>query len=144
VGPKLPPPDELDAAKSSLTEGEEMTVFRVTRSDDQSSEEFVDSFRSHAELGIPPVRGSPDETHPQIYDGISVFDTQARALATARSVRRAGRDIGAFVTEVHLHHRLDVRFLYWGSKGHLTLWGDCLKLVQAAVDTIPIEREGAP
>jgi hypothetical protein len=142
VNPKLPPPGQLEPVE--IEEGEELTVFRVTRSDDHTSQDFLDSFRSRAELGLPPRPGTPEQTHPQIHEGISVYDTQAAAVETARAVRRAGRDIGGYVTEVRLDHTVGARRFSWGARGHLTLWADSLMLAEAAVDTISIEDEGTP
>jgi hypothetical protein len=121
-----------------IAHGEELIVFHVTRTDDHASQEFADSFLSHSQLGLPPRGQSPEETHPLIYEGISAFDTKEAAIETAKRVRRAGGDIGGFVTEIRLNHALGAKYLRWGARGHLTLWCDPLKLAQSAVDTIPI------
>jgi hypothetical protein len=137
LSPKLPPPDQLEPVP--IAKGETLTVFRVTRSDDHSSTEFLDSFRSRADLGLPPRSGTPEQTHPQINEGISVYETKEAAAETARRVRRIGRDIGGYVTELHLDHTAGASYLRWGPRGHLTVWGDSLKLAQMATDTIAIE-----
>jgi hypothetical protein len=142
VRPRLPPPDELEP--DLIAEGQELVVFRITRTDDHDSVDFADSFRSRAELGLPPRPGTPEQTHPQIHDGISVYDTREAATATARAVRRAGRDIGGYVTQLRLDPTTGASYFRWGARGHLTLWADPLMLIETATDTISIEAEGAP
>jgi hypothetical protein len=134
VAPHLPPGPELET--SELSEGEELHVFRIVRTDDVDAPEFADSFRSHAELGLPP-RGV-EETHPLIYEGISAFESREAAVATARRYPR----IGSYVAELRITPDAGARYLRWGARGHLTLWGDAIKLSETAVDTIPVE--GAP
>jgi hypothetical protein len=128
----LPPPDELEPLP--LDEGEELTVFRIVRCADLDAPEFADSFRSHAELGLPPRPGSPAASHPLIHEGISVFESQEAAVETARRFPR----IGDYVAELRIKPDPGIRYLRWGAKGHLTLWGAPIKLALTAVDTIPV------
>lgn len=127
-------PPEGDAFDpNELAADEELVVFRIVRTGDLSAEEFSDSFRSHAELGIPP-RG-PETTHPSIYDGISVYDTAEAAVATAQKFPRIGR----YVAEMHLRAESGARYLRWGVRGHLTVWGDPIKLAETTVGTISVD-----
>jgi hypothetical protein len=123
-----------------LAPGEELTVFRVVRSDDPKRPEFVDSFKSHAELGARP-RGV-EVSHPAIYRGISAFDRREVARETALRVQAAGHSIGDYVAALPLDRVEGAAYYYfWGARGHLTVWGDAIKLSQAAVDIFPIAVE---
>ena len=135
--PRLPAEGEIEP--DEIPEGTELVVFRVVKSDLRDSAAFVDSFKSRFELGLPPRLGTPEEAHPLIHQGISVYERQEAAVETARRVRRVGRDIGGFVAELHLSPRTGVRILRWGARGHLTVWGEPLMLSQSTVDTIAIE-----
>jgi hypothetical protein len=130
VTPPLPP--DPAAARLDLAEGEELTVFRIVRVADPADPAFVDSFRSHAELGLPP-RG-PEAAHQVIYEGVSVYESQEAAVETARRWPR----IGGYVAELRLTSETGVLYLRWGQSGHLTLWADPLTLTRAVVDTIPV------
>ena len=101
---------------------------------------FVDSFKSHAELGLRPRH--VEVSHPAIYRGISMFDRREVATETAIRVRTSGHSIGAFVAAVPLE-RVDgpAHYYFWGARGHLTVWGDAIKLSKAAVDILPISLE---
>jgi hypothetical protein len=128
-------PEQPELAISELADGEELRVFRIVRVEDVTAPELVESFRSHAELGLPPR--TVEAAHPVIYEGISVFDSLEAATATARKFPRIGRH----VAELRITHGLGVRYLRWGARGHLTLWGDPIKLSGAVVDTIPIDGD---
>jgi hypothetical protein len=128
--PPLPPEDNVEPIE--LTEGEELTVFRIVRNADMDAPEFVDSFRSHAELGLPPRRRSPEEDHPLLHEGVSVFESRQAAIETARRFPR----IGNYVAELRIKPDSEIRYLRWGARGHLTLWGDAVKLALTAVDTM--------
>jgi hypothetical protein len=132
VAPPLPQDPELEPIE--LADGEELRVFRIVRTRDMDAAEFVDSFRSHAELGLPPRRGTPAESHPQIHEGVSVFESRQAAIETARRFPR----IGSFVAELRIKPDSGIRYLRWGARGHLTLWGDAVKLALTAVDTMAV------
>lgn len=125
-----PPREEHELQE--VEEDEELEVFRIVRTPDVAARGYVDSFRSHAELGIPP-RG-PEETHPLVYKGVSAFDTPERAAETARRFPRIGKHIARLRIR-----RGDALYFFWGARGHLTLWGDPIKLSETTVDTIPVD-----
>jgi hypothetical protein len=125
-------PPEEDIQPIELLEGEELRVFRIVRNADLNALEFVQSFRSHAELGLPPRPGSPELTHPLIYQGISVYESREAAVETARRFPQ----IGGYVAELLISPDSGVRYLRWGARGHLTLWGEAVKLALTAVDTM--------
>jgi len=97
-------------------------LYRIVKVGDQRAADYVNSFKSHAELGLPP-HGTELE-HPQIYEGITVWDRREAAAKTARKWPK----IGEFVAEIHVPGGTDARALRWGPRGHLTLWGDPLML----------------
>ncbi len=132
----LPPDPEIEPLE--LAKDEELVVFRVVRSADPTAADYVESFRSHSALGIPP-RGKA-KTHPLIYEGISVFDRAEAAVETAQRFPR----IGSHVAELRIRVETGVRYLKWGPRGHLTLWGDSLKIAESTVDIIPIDPQGVP
>jgi hypothetical protein len=124
-----------------IAPGEVVTVYRVVRTADQVSPEFVDDFRSRSELGLPPRRNTPEDVHPQVHEGISVFRSREALTRVIMTARRAGRDLGGYVAELQLTADVGVTYHEWGSPGHLTLWGDAVKLSEAVVDTIEVARE---
>lgn len=121
-----------------LGEGEELVVYRIVEVPDSSSDEYVGCFRSRAELGRPPRE--IEQAVPLIWEGISVYDT----LEAARRTARRFPAIGTHVAQLRITPELGVTYARWGPRGHLTVWGDALKLCQATVDTIPVDTEGEP
>lgn len=128
----MPPPPVSPDELETLTGDEELVVFRVVQEPDPASSAYVDSFRSHADLDLPP-RG-PELSHPLVYEGISVFDAVEAATETARKFPR----LGGHVAKLRIDANTDVRYFRWGAHGHLSLWGDPLKLAGATVDTMPV------
>jgi len=118
---------------------EEMTVYRVVVTDVRDCDQFVDCFRSHAELGIPPRRNSPEIVNPAIYHGTSMQDRPDRAAASAIAYPR----LGDFVAEVRLDEVAGATYWFWGPPGHLTVWGDAVKLAEATVDILSVVRGGS-
>ncbi len=57
--------------------------YRVVSSDPAPRDEF----RANRERGVPPTR--PERLDPEIYDGISVWDTLGAAGALARTMKRS-------------------------------------------------------
>jgi hypothetical protein len=132
----MPPlPANPEAARVEVAEGEELIVYRVVRTADEEDPAFEDSFKSHAELGLPP-RG-PEAAHPVIYEGISAYENQEAAIKTAHAYPK----IGDFVAELRITAETGVLYLRWGPVGHLTLWAEPLTLMGTVADTIPVERE---
>ena len=113
--------------------GEGRTVYRVVESDDPASGDFLDSFRSSYELGLPPRRSSPEERFRAIHMGISCFSTARQAEKVA--VRWG---LGDYVAELLLPGDRGFRLARWGSRGHMTVWGDPVKLSEATVDIVRI------
>lgn len=113
-------------------------AFRLVRTDDSTSPEFTNSFRSRSALGHPPRAWTQEGSNPEIGDGISAYRACEDAAATARKARRRGRDIGEYVAEMHLQEGQGIEIAEWGAHGHLTIWGDPLMLVLQVVDIVPV------
>jgi hypothetical protein len=126
------PPPETEAELLHLADWEELVVFRIVRLPDAMANDYVESFKSHFELGIPP-RG-PEQSHPLVYEGISVYDTYEAAASTARKFPT----IGSYVAKLMITAETNARYFRWGPPGHLTLWGDSLTLAHTTVDTISV------
>ena len=123
-----------------LADGEEFVVYRIVPTDDRDDPAFVDAFRSHRELGLPPRRHSPEATTPRIHEGISVFESKQIASEVELALRARGNTLGDFVAEVRLVSGQGFTLARWGSRGHLTIFGDAVTLSQAVTDTLPIEE----
>ena len=126
-----PGPDQLD--RRAIAENEELVVYRIVQTDDPGSSEFIDSFRPRSERGLPPRAGTPEEKHPSLAEGISVYLTRHKAAKTARATRYR---LGSFTAEVRLRANMGAEIAIWGSRGHLTVWGDPLILASAAADIV--------
>jgi hypothetical protein len=133
-GRHFPPHAEPSDPPVEIPAGAELTVFRIVKLDDPHLGAYHESFKSHAELDLPP-RGVELE-HLQIYEGISVYDT----VEAATEVARRWSKIGEFVARMQLRGgELDVLVLRWGPEGHLTLWGEALMLSSATAEIVPVQ-----
>jgi hypothetical protein len=115
---------------------EPRTVFRVVTTADRQTGDFVDSFKSSDALGLPPRRGSPEERFSLIHTGISCFRTQRQAEKVAA---RWGK--GDFVAELRLVPGEGVCLAEWGSRGHVTVWADPVKLADMTVDIQAVSEQ---
>jgi hypothetical protein len=125
---------EFVPAPTELAKDDVLLVYRVVRTDDRESPDFIDSFRSHSELGLPPR--SLEVTHPQVFEGVSVWDTRKAAIETARCYPK----LGNYVAELRLTRDTGVTYYRWRPRGHLTIWADALNLVNYVVDTICVDK----
>ena len=126
-----------------LDEEQELTVFRLLRSDDPSDSEYAEGFMSNGAKGRAP-RGREQE-EPLIHDGISVFKQpdQARRLRStiAAKQRKLGREplIGDFLATLVL---VGPEVFYEDRdepSGHMTIWGEPSRLMASVVEITPIE-----
>jgi hypothetical protein len=136
---RKPRPVKLDIQEPG---DDPVVVFRAVRTGDSSDVESLErGFRSKPARGKKPTPGSPEESTPFIYEGLSAFDTLEAATDHARELRDLGVPIGDFIAELHLRAGEGFKYALWGARGHLTMTGDPVKLRQAVVDIVPIERE---
>lgn len=115
--------------------GEDHVVYRAVATDDRNSDAYLESFKSSHELGIPPRPSSPEERFRIIHMGISCFSTHRQAEKVAR---RWG--FADYVAELHLPPDEGYSYARWGSRGHMTVWGDPVKLSETPVDIVRIEE----
>jgi hypothetical protein len=108
-----------------------LELFRVCRGD--AGETFVESFVSSYERGSPP-RGW-EARNVLIQMGLSTFWRREQAEATARRFPV----IGDHVARLVLRHGSGFAYARTGSRGHVTIWGRPLQLVEAVADITPIE-----
>jgi hypothetical protein len=115
--------------------GEDWVVYRAVETDDRAAETYLGSFKSSYELGLPPRRWSPEERFRIIHMGISCF-------ATARQAERVAVrwSLGDYVAELHLPPDEGFSYARWGSRGHMTVWGDPVKLSETATDIVRIQE----
>ena len=111
----------------------ETRLYRVTKSDDPSEEEFLDSLRSHYEIGWHP-RGAPRPA--VLHMGLSMFRTPEKARGTAWK----WPVMGEFVAELELTSGNGFNLADTGAPGHVTVWGDPMWLRDAVVDILPVEE----
>jgi hypothetical protein len=116
----------------AVVEGEELVVYRVVRTPDPADPDFVESFKSHHELGLPP-RG-PEIEVPLIHQGISAYDRRDAAVETGRRYKA----LGNYVSKLTIGPSMGITYFRWGPVGHLTLWGEPLMLSYAVTDTLAI------
>lgn len=117
-----------------------MVVYRFVKTDDRGDSRFLDSFKSRQELGYEPRPGVETE-HPAVHGGISVFRDQTVLIQVLQKTRRRGFREGEAVARLELDASLGVSFHEWGTPGHLTLWGEPVKLSQAVTGTVPLWEE---
>jgi hypothetical protein len=70
-----------------------------------------------------------------IHMGLSTFVRRAQAEAVARQFPA----LGDHVARVVLRHGFGFAYARTGTRGHLTVWGRPLQLVEAVVETTRIE-----
>jgi len=133
-------PRPIRLNERELAEGEELTVYRIVKTDDQDDPALINAFCSRAELGLPPRRYTPEAANPRINEGVSAYTTFEAAAETARTSRERGRDLGGFVASVRLMSGQEFKYALWGATGHLTIFGAAVTLCQAVTDIVPIEE----
>lgn len=119
---------------------EPVVVYRCVRTGDRDDHGTLErGFRSQAARGLPPRPGSPQETTPFTFEGISAYTSLEGAIDQARAMRDAGTPVGDHVAELRLDPGQGFKYAEWGSPGHLTVKGDPIKLCLAVVDIVPVE-----
>jgi hypothetical protein len=105
-----------------------LEVFRVVRTDNPEDPVLLNSLRSHFALEMPPRR--IERRSAALHMGISVYLSRDRAAETARRFPA----IGGFVAALRLTMGHGFNVAHTGPPGHLTLWGDPVKLARVAGD----------
>ncbi len=108
-------------------------VYRIVRGADRSAPAVLDSLRSHYERGAPP-RGY-ERRLAVIHMGLSVFSTPSAAGAIALKWPM----IGTFIAELNLEPEHGFCFADTGQRGHRTLWGRPLQLLDSIADIVPMQ-----
>lgn len=111
-----------------LRPGQDVPVFRIVRSDSPEDPVFLNSLRSHYELSEEPRK--VERRSAVLHMGISVYVNSNDAL---RTVRRWPK-LGDYVARLDLRADMGFNYAHTGPPGHLTLWGDPVKLRDATVD----------
>jgi hypothetical protein len=106
----------------------ELELYRIVRTDVGESSEFVDSFRSHYELGAPPRR--LERRSAIIHMGLSTYRSRSQAAGTARRFPI----IGAYLARLRLVPGRGFNFADTAHPGHVSVWGDPLALAASVVD----------
>lgn len=120
-------------------------VFRFVHVSTRTDRSLSEDFRSDRARG-KPVRGRAKRI-PELHDGLSAFRTldlaRARWRELAAHLERRGRGrptIGDWVACVRLSPGCDFGVEDLGDPdGHLTVWGDELKLAEAVTEIVPVE-----
>lgn len=116
-----------------LWPGQDFHVFRIVRCDNTDDPVFLNSLRSHYELGEEPRKVERDAA--VLHVGISAYLEAGVAKETAKRWSK----LGDYVARILLTHGNGFNFAHTGHPLHLTLWGDPVKLCDAVVDISGIE-----
>jgi hypothetical protein len=117
-----------------IREGAPLRAYRIVRSPNDEDPVFENSLRTNYELGRPPHHA--ELRYEVIYRGLSMDESRAGAEATARFF---DGKLGDHIAEIVLRSGNGFNVAPTGRPGHLTVWGDVLKLKAAVTDILPIE-----
>lgn len=93
---------------------------------------FVRCFRSHYELGEEPRK--VERNSSVMHMGISTYLDEAIARGTAQRWPK----LGEWVARLEMQHGNGFNYAHTGPPGHLTIWGDPVKLSAMVVDVVPV------
>jgi hypothetical protein len=111
-----------------VTDSEYRLFYRVVKSDPPTLEDFLSS----EARGHPPP---DDRSRRAVWDGISVFSTEAQARRKAR----VSPALGGYVAALYVVDGGPVRYKRTlGGDGHHTLWGTPSTLLGLVVSVAPI------
>jgi len=114
-------------------EGQALVVHRVVLTPDREHPDFLTSFESSAERGLPPRTGSPEDRFHLIRTGISCFNTLRQAEKTARRL-----PAGEYVAVVELQPDVGVCVARWGGPGHMTVWYEATALAAMTTRVVDV------
>lgn len=105
-----------------------LVLFRGVRRDPPTA----DDFRSNAARGRAPRR--VEREHPELWTGLSLFDTADAVRARARLYPAVGR----FVAAVRVSDVADATVRPTLGAGHYTVWAEAEALLDAVIGVVPI------
>jgi hypothetical protein len=112
----------------------ERIFYRIVKADPP---EVVD-FMSNQAKGLPRREGEP----PELYDGISVYETEAQARRKATRYR----SLGSYIAALRLPEDGPIQYRRTtASRGHHTLWGEPQEIRAHVVAVLPVfasDQEG--
>jgi hypothetical protein len=115
-----------------LDPGNPLTVWRIVRSDIRHDSVLLNSLRSNYELGHRP-RGL-ELSFAVLQMGLSAFISRGAAARMANKWSK----LGDYIAEIRLEHGFGFNFSATGPHGHLTIWGDPVKLHDAIQTIDPV------
>ena len=92
-------------------------------------------FLSNRAKGWPP-RGA-EIGRPELWEGLSVYDSEASARRKARQIPV----IGSYIARVELPAEASFKYEKTGGRGHYTLWAEARTLLDNVVEVVPVEQE---
>jgi len=104
-------------------------IYRGVHTDDLDDPGLVDSFRSHYELQQPPRKWEKELAIAHM--GVSFFNDPVQVIRLSRAFPKT---VGEHVARVELVSGQGVNFALTAAKGHLTVWGDPVKLCERVVE----------
>lgn len=111
------------------------TFFRIVQTNPPTRRDFL----SNQERQREPRPGTSEEVR-QVWDGLSVHETEAQSRRQVREFPR----LGAFVAELRIPDQRvgPIRWQRTFSRnpGHYTLWGDSDELLGYVVNIVPVEE----
>jgi hypothetical protein len=117
-----------------IVPGREVELHRIVRSDLREDPVMLNSFKSNYELSDPPRRVERDAA--VIHMGISTYLTSRAATETALRFPK----LGDYIARLLLGAGQGVNLAQTGHPGHLTVWGDPVKLLESVVDTTSVRH----
>jgi hypothetical protein len=104
-------------------------LFRITA----AAVPTLSDFLSDKAMGLPPR-----DDHPDLWDGVSMWNTFQQAVRKAQDLPLLG---GTHVAELSLDpSAVRVERTMPNSRGHHTVWGDPKVLLSSVIDVSPIPR----
>ncbi|MGH2350698.1 MAG: hypothetical protein ACRDI2_19755 [Chloroflexota bacterium] len=93
----------------------------------------LDDFKSAKALGAPPPRHA---ANLPLWDGLSVFATEAQARAKAHDFPGHG----AYIARLEIPDDVPMRIerTIKNSRGHHTIWGGPAELLRCVVSVVPV------
>ena len=125
----------VPAALTIVPISEPRELFRVVRTGDRNDPELVESFKSNYELGKPIRPRSPEATYRAIWQAVSMFET----LEAAKSVACRVPALGGWVARLVLDAEHSCSLAVWGSRHHVSVWGDPCQMSSAVADIFVVE-----